>query len=395
MLTSVTVENMTESAKVNPTVPSVMHIASADLWAGAESQLFTLAKALQSAESVRMSFVLLNEGVLAQKLRQLQMPVFVFDEEKMGLLQIIRATLSLAREQRPDVIHSHRTKENIIGGVVGRILNTPATVRTVHGLEEYPARVFDPRKQLIRLADDYVARHWQNGIIAVSRPLSRSLSTKHGANKVHYIPNGIDTDLLLETQNDNTEAVQYKLDSVLRILFVGRLTQVKRVDIFLNIAKIISRDSSLQIEFHVLGDGPLMNECKTFIDSNKLKDVVYMRGFVTNVQIEFSNADFLLITSDSEGLPMILLEAMLHRVSVIGRPVGDIPEVLGFGEYGTLIDSEDPEVFSKYLKQYSEQEPSHERQKKLAFDHVKNRYSSTKNAEVYAQLYCRFLNRKD
>ena len=360
-----------------------MHIASADLWAGAEAQLFTLAKALQSETDIRLTFLLLNDGILAEKLRQLQIPVYVLDEGKTGFLQLLRSTVALVRKLRPDIIHSHRTKEHIIGGIVGRLLKVPATVRTVHGFEEHPANRIEPRKRLVRIVDNYIASRWQTGIVAVSRPLSKSLTKEYGT-KVRYIPNGIDIELY-------TDIAKKCSNSALRVVFIGRLTPVKRVDIFLEIAKIASQNNSIPIAFHVLGDGPLLEECEAFIDSNCLQKIVHMRGFVEDVVTELAEADLMLITSDSEGLPMVLLEAMLSRVTVISRNVGDIPEVLESGKYGVLVHSDDPELFWQYIKQFSRSEFDHARKNESARRHVIDRYSSRQCARRYTQFYVDLL----
>ena len=68
----------------------VLHIASGDLWAGAEVQLFTLAKALKNNTNTIVDIVLFNHGTLEQKLLSCDINVIVLDESKLNSLAILR-----------------------------------------------------------------------------------------------------------------------------------------------------------------------------------------------------------------------------------------------------------------------------------------------------------------
>ena len=83
----------------------VLHIASGDLWAGAEAQVCTLATTLHTLEGARVSVVVLNHGILEQRLRNAGIPVSVLDESGLNGFQILWRLLRAIREIRPDVIH--------------------------------------------------------------------------------------------------------------------------------------------------------------------------------------------------------------------------------------------------------------------------------------------------
>lgn len=97
------------------TRPNVLHIASGDLWAGAEVQMFTLARALQNDLNIRVNVVLLNHGKLEHELRMAGIRTIVLDESKFNSVRILCQLVRTIRELRPDVIHTHRLKENILG----------------------------------------------------------------------------------------------------------------------------------------------------------------------------------------------------------------------------------------------------------------------------------------
>ncbi len=110
----------------------VLHIASGDLWAGAEKALYTLVLALQQSSQVGVSAVILNPGALAEKPRDAGVELLVLDESCQNTKQLIVSVSQWVARTQPDIIHTHRTKENIIGSLVGARHRIPS-VRTQHG----------------------------------------------------------------------------------------------------------------------------------------------------------------------------------------------------------------------------------------------------------------------
>ena len=139
---------------------NVLHIASGDLWAGAEAQLFTLAKTLNSQQGININIVLLNHGILEQKLLNNEINVIVFDESRLNSFQILLQLINTISKIRPDVIHTHRVKENILGSISALFNNTP-TLRTAHGAPENKPAWFHIPKQLILFMDWFCGRFIQ------------------------------------------------------------------------------------------------------------------------------------------------------------------------------------------------------------------------------------------
>ena len=170
---------------------NVLHIASGDLWAGAEVQLFTLAKALNNKQGINISVVLLNHGTLEQKLLKNDINVIVLDESTLNGFQILWQLITVIREIKPDVIHTHRVKENILGSIAALFNNIP-TVRTQHGAPEHKPAWFHIPKRLILFMDWFCGRFLQKKIIAVSEDLAGILQKSFPADKIKVIENGID-----------------------------------------------------------------------------------------------------------------------------------------------------------------------------------------------------------
>src|ERR1700674_592617 len=88
----------------------ILHVASGDLWAGAEAMLQTLAEAQHRLCGVRVTAVLLNDGQLADELRRSGAEVIILPERTLNPLQLLARLIRVIRRVKPDVVHTHRFK---------------------------------------------------------------------------------------------------------------------------------------------------------------------------------------------------------------------------------------------------------------------------------------------
>src|SRR5688572_16140015 len=154
--------------------PRVCHVMSADLWAGAEVQVATVATYLVSRH-VQLSAVLFNEGRLAEHLRSLDVDVEVVDERRQSPLALLRHVTRFLRKRRVDVVHTHRNKDCVIGAVAAKLAGVPHVVRTIHGMAE-PMRGWDRAKYAAyELLDRTALWLLVDRVITVSRHMADAL----------------------------------------------------------------------------------------------------------------------------------------------------------------------------------------------------------------------------
>ncbi|MES0328015.1 MAG: glycosyltransferase, partial [Gammaproteobacteria bacterium] len=331
--------------KENTTI-KVLHIASGDLWAGAEVQLFTLAKALNNQQDIKINVVLLNHGMLEQKLLNNGVNVIVLDESRLNGLQVLLQLISTIRTIKPDVIHTHRVKENIFGSIAALLNGNIPTLRTSHGAPEHKPAWHNIPKRVILFLDWFSGRLLQKKIIAVSDDLAEILQKDFPADKIKVIENGIDLATLTTTVKSVKLDIEQNVPSF-RIGIAGRLVPVKRVDLFIKAAaELLNTRPELKTSFHIFGDGPLRAELTTLSKKLNIEKMIHFEGHCENMRQELANLDILLITSDHEGLPMVLLEAMALKTAVIAHDVGGIPTVLKQGECGVLVSEHQPLAYA-------------------------------------------------
>ncbi len=362
----------------------VVHFASGDLWAGAEVQLFSLCSALKKIEKLTVKVILLNEGKLAEQLRKISLEVVIFNETELNSLQLYFKVKEQLKIWRPDILHTHRQKENIIGGLAARLCKIKS-IRTIHGAPEHYSSWRKPHKSFLIFADRWVARYLQKNIISVSIELTSKLTPIFTSTNITTIENGVDLALL---EPFKKEPVILFNKSPIKIGFVGRLVPVKRVDRFIDTAKILVNDSSIgDCLFYIYGDGPLKKELQLKIEEKQLESQVFLKGHHDNILECIRELDLLLITSEHEGLPITLLEAMAIGTPVISASVGNIPHVLSQGAFGTLVEDPAPKSFSSSIE-YCISNPSETRNQCLgALQQVTQNYSSNRNAREVLNCY--------
>ena len=365
----------------------IMHIASGDLWAGAEVQLFTLAKAQQDQQSMDVSVVLMNHGMLEQRLRNSGVKVLVLDETRHNGFQILSNLITTIRKNRPTLVHTHRLKENILGSLAAFINKNTPSLRTAHGAPEHYAGWYNIPKRAIQFMDRFCGRYLQSRIIAVSADLADILKQSFPASKIRVIENGIDVTSVSTSCNPSTRSA--RLDSnQLRIGIAGRLVPVKRVDLFIKAAHLLLNDKpGLDLSFHIFGDGPLLNELRSLNAELGTENNVHFEGHTAHLAEELADLGMLLMTSDHEGLPMVLLEAMALKTPIIAHAVGGIPVLLNHGECGLLVTDHSPAGYAAALGKLIDSADLRAQISKNAYQRVVDKYSAKNNADEYELIY--------
>ena len=373
---------MVETGKIK-----ILHIASGDLWAGAEAQLFTLATSLRDISDVTVAAALLNYGTLEKKLRDAGIEVTVLDESELNGFEILRQLAKIIREFQPDVVHTHRSKENILGTMAALLCSNTPSLRTVHGASEHHPPWLHIFKRLIALMDWLCGRYLQARIIAVSADLAEILQRDFPVEKIMVIENGIDVAALARS-DEQRETDDAASGHRIRIGIAGRLVPVKRVDLFIKAAaELRQTHPEFDTSFHIFGDGPLRSELAALCREHDTGNVIRFEGHCESMPERLAALDILLITSDHEGLPMILLEAMALKTPVIAHSVGGIPAVLKQGKCGLLVTEQLPSAYVEAITQLINDTELRAKIIREAFRRVSTRYSTDKNAAAYIAVY--------
>ena len=277
------------------------------------------------------------KDAMVQALEEQGVEVKCFDERNNArILMASRRVLKYAKRKKIDLIHAHMPIAGAVGRYVGRRLGIPV-VYSEHNLQER----FHPVTRILNKR----TWNWQSQAIAVSGDVADSIRSHLGSKvPVRVVLNGVDVDHFRRNGSSGPNVrKEFGIDEDAPIIgTVAVFRTQKRLDHWLTAARLI-REKVDNVNFFVVGDGPLKDEVMAAIKKEGLEDVVHLPGLREDVRPFLGAMDIYMMSSIFEGLPVALLEAMAFECAPVCTFVGGIPEVVVSGENGMLVPPERPE----------------------------------------------------
>jgi glycosyltransferase involved in cell wall biosynthesis len=239
---------------------------------------------------------------------------------RLGLLPMLRRLrASLARESRA-VIHSHGYKPDILLAALGVPRRLPC-LATCHSWYSTTRKL-----QALEYLDKRAVRRFDY-VVAVSDEIYRDLRASGTPDaRLSRIDNAISIPVL-DTHEKNRIRAEWNVapDEKL-IVQIGRLAKSKRNALLLKAVAHLTTGIAARVVF--VGDGEERAALAAYARELKIDGRVIFAGYRRNAPAIMAAADVLAITSDKEGLPIVILEAMAVGCPIIATAVGAIPQVL-------------------------------------------------------------------
>jgi L-malate glycosyltransferase len=357
----------------------ICHLASGDLWAGAEVMVYGLVRELHSVAGLQVSALLLNRGRLAQELSAGGIEVKIIDESEHSLSSLVWQIRNELARQRADIVHAHRYKENLLAWLCG---GRAIRLSTQHGLPEGLVGLLPWLKQWLNF--QLLGRAFDE-VVAVSGELGGRLrgEWRLPAARLTVIPNGVP----VPDRSSQREQRPLVIGSA------GRLVPVKDFPLLIETAALLRRSAAEPVHFVLAGDGPQRAQLRDLIGSHRLESAFTMAGEVADMGAFYRNLDIYINTSLHEGLPMSILEAMAHALPVIAPAVGGIGEVVRDQREGLLIAGRDPATFAHACRRMLNDPTFRRRAGEAGRQRVRAEFSTARMAESYRQLYGQLVKR--
>jgi len=262
---------------------------------------------------------------------------------RVSLSGDLKAFLSLIKEIRsfkPHVIHTHTAKAGFLGRIASILsLHPSIRVHTFHGhlLNGYFGFF---KRILVVLAEKFLAI-FTHQLLAVGDKVRQDLLAVGigKSEKFGLMPPGLEIGKL-PNKKDSQEFYGLSQQDLI-CAFIGRVTQIKRPDRFLDAVSEIKR-RGVPIEFLMAGDGELLQNCRERIAHEDLP--VKVLGWQSNIEQVLSAADVVVLTSDNEGTPLSLIQAGMAGLPVVTTKVGSVPEVVLEGATGIITSLDVQEI---------------------------------------------------
>lgn len=252
--------------------------------------------------------------------------------------------------ERPDIVHTHTAKAGTVGRTAGLLyrwltpgifIGRPRPCKFVH---TYHGHVFhsyySPRRTRVFLAiERWLARLVTDRLIVISKQQSIEINEKFGVGRreqISVVPLGLDLGIFAEHASRRAR-FRHELcipDHTTLIGIVGRLTEIKNHEMFLNVvARLKKVDPACrrqgEVRFIVIGDGGLRESLEQQTAALGLeKDVIFV-GSRKDPEYFYPALDVVALTSRNEGTPLTLIEAMANARPVVATSVGGVVDLLG------------------------------------------------------------------
>ncbi len=353
----------------------VLHLISSRGFYGAENVVFQLCRSLQSLGH-EVSIGLFNahlcpEHSLITKARESGIALVNLRCEgriRSGAVHALRTTL---QSRHIDVLHTHNYKSNAYGYLASRGTGVKLIATCHNWTDTTPAlRIYGTLDRMLLSRFDRV--------VAVSESTAERLRRAHIAtNKVSVIGNGVLVPEALPRSTSSGELV---------IGALTRLSPEKGVDVLLRgAAEILHR--GVRARLVVAGDGPERERLLLLSRQLGIAGQVEFRGFVEDVRAYLASLDIFAQPSLADAMPMSVLEAMASGLPVVASAIGGIPELLGNGKRGLLIQPGNHEMLAGHLETLSKDALLRAKLGDAAREYVIQHCSATAMARRYEEIY--------
>lgn len=296
---------------------------------GAEKQFLYMLEALrQCGVTIQVCTITRGEHYEAELLRKGFQPHWI-GQSRNPFMRTLRLANAL-RPFRPHLIQSTHVFSNLYAALAARLMNTISigSIRNDGDNEIRSLGAWGP--WMVRLP---------SAVIANSHAAQSNLSNFGAApEKVHVLNNVIDLEAF--QQQINPAQIQ-KTTGKVTVIAVGRLVKNKRFERYLQVLAS-ARKQVDNLTGLLVGDGPERPNLEALArDLGLIPNGLTFLGRRDDIPTLLSGADILMLTSQHEGFPNIIMEAMAARLPVIATPAGDSAVIVQEGLTGHIHDFED------------------------------------------------------
>ena len=323
------------------------------------------------------------------------------------IVSVVKIFRSL-RRLKPDIVHTHTAKAGAVGRTaaflykyltLGTFVGRPRRVKKVH---TFHGHVFHSyygklKTRIFILIEKLLARTTDR-IIVISDQQFEEINGKFKIGRREQftvIPLGIEP---IDDAVEPAETLRREFsipEDHLIAGFVGRLTEIKNLDLLLETAALCEKDA-VPVHFVIVGDGHLRESLERRTAALSLSNLSFT-GNRKDVAGVLAELDIFVLTSKNEGTPLSMIEAMAANVPVISTAAGGVVDLAGevtesndgfdAAERAVLVRTFDPADLQKGLLYLLKNEKVRETLALRAAQFVDGRYSVTRLVRDIAELY--------
>ncbi|NYB51985.1 MAG: glycosyltransferase [Methanobacteriaceae archaeon] len=293
---------------------------------------------------------------------------------------------SLRKLKNMDIIHVQWPIPNGLGALFLKKVYGIPYINTIHGEEVHLSKRYHMLFALRWLVNN-------SSKTITNSTATRNFSIEAGLDgeKIDVIPFGVETDFFRPLE-------VYKDPDIFQILSVGYLIERKGFEYLIRAMPLVLKEHE-NVRLKIVGSGPLESKLKSLIYELELADKVEIVKNVSDEELLmiYNSADLFVLPSivdsqgNTEGLGVVLLEAMACGLPVIGSDVGGISDIIENGKNGFLVKEKDITALSYCIIKIINDKGILSCLSNNGYKSVKNKFSWNKIANYYQNIYLNIL----
>jgi glycosyltransferase involved in cell wall biosynthesis len=289
---------------------------------------------------------------------------------------------SLMRNLKVQILHSHMFSANLWGRLSSLLVGRLVVITTEHNVN---GRFRSLKHSLI----NRLLLPLSNKVVAVSGAVAETVVNlqRPPAKKLVVIRNGIRMeDIEKYRKSDINPQYSHMPGEKPIIVSIGRLVPQKRHDLLLEALRVCA-DNKIKFSCWIIGGGPEKSNLENKVKQLNLSDIVFFLGERSDARELLHYVDMVVNTSDKEGLPISLLEAMAARLPVVAADVGGNREIIQNGETGVLVEPGNIKAIADGILKLLQNPELAKNISQIGYEKVKNNYSIEVVAKNWENLY--------
>lgn len=287
------------------------------------------------------------------------------------------------------ILHSHEYKTDVLCYFIRQRCPNIQWVSTLHS----------ENKQNLKLRIyqglAFFALRYCDAVFPVSQDLANVLA-HHGISpaKIHVLLNGVDVEVFKPQPNEPNLRQALKIPSSSLIIgTVGRLSQIKNLWLMISAFQELLK-SKPDAHLILSGEGPEKNKLMNYARQLKVENRVHFLGFESDVRKVYRTLDIFALSSDSEGMPNSILEAMAMQLPIVATDVSGTRLLIKNREDGMLCQTGDEMSFAEALNFMANHPEERKKMAEKARIKVIEHFQFKHRVERLAQFYEKLMEGK-
>lgn len=370
----------------------IMHVIDSGGLYGAEKVVLSLMREHQ-LQGMHVELASIAEPGASQKAiekeaARLALPWRRFEMKKGVDKSGMHGLLKHARDNKISLIHSHGYKANILLALIGLKNRRIPVISTLHG---WTSTGRPGRMKLYEWAECALLPRLDSVVAVCEAMTTGTLYSRRLGEKLNVIPNGIpvtqiDSSATAADSERTKAAIEKFADGAPVFVMVGRLSREKDIPTVLRaIVELQSREHAIRII--IFGEGPDRDVLESLASELGVKNYVFFWGYCDCIGSIMSAFRGLIISSLTEGAPLVVLEAMRAGIPVIATRVGGLPEMVVDGKTGSLVQKSNPRQLADAIARLAADESLASELGSAGRKRLTQRFSISRVAEDYLTQY--------